>query len=243
MSGRLELVLALVVGFAVFALSSSSQNRGNLASPLMSSCDHCSKFLPMLLEVTGSEGTSEQLSDADAHQVCSKLPGEYERSCHVISQAYGLSNVDLLLATSPDLLCAAVDQCEKQAETLGYFKDSAKTSGDVLVSENELGGDLSNMDTGLSNMESSNDVAESTLDRSSDPLDTLRKMMQQRQMMQMQMQQQQMMQMQMMRMRLMSIMSSNREMKSRMNHMRRHIPGNCDCCQACPPPPEFAPVR
>ena len=64
-------------------------------------------------------------------------------------------------------------------------------------------------------------------------------LMKQRQMMQMKMQQQQMMQMQMMRMRMMSIMSSNREMKSRMRHMRRHVPGNCDCCQACPPPAAF----
>ena len=61
-------------------------------------------------------------------------------------------------------------------------------------------------------------------------------MVQQRQMMQMQMKMQQQMQMQVMRMRMMSIMASNREMKGEINHIRRHMPGNCDCCQSCPPP-------
>eukprot|EP00163_Fabomonas_tropica_P025744 TRINITY_DN450_c0_g1_i2.p1 TRINITY_DN450_c0_g1~~TRINITY_DN450_c0_g1_i2.p1 ORF type:complete len:235 (-),score=74.00 TRINITY_DN450_c0_g1_i2:326-1030(-) len=61
--------------------------------------------------------------------------------------------------------------------------------------------------------------------------------LQQRQLMQLQMQQQHLMQLQMMRMHLLSVMEQNREIKARMRHMKRHTPGNCDCCQACPAPP------
>jgi len=270
-SKSLEVIIAIIIGFAVFVLSSTSQfdinNNNNSdngyfnASPLMANCDACGKFLPMLLEVTGQHGTSEMLSEKAASEACSRLPAEHQKSCHTISTAFGLHNVDLLLTTAPDLLCAAVSQCESQAESMGLFNsddnDNSKVTkdADVLVAEgNDMitGQDDSSLGNGVmdNGMDLSGNVAlgtgssltESSLDSAKNPLATLRKMMQQRQMMQMQMQQQQMMQMQMMRMRLMNIMSSNREMKGRMNHMRRHIPGNCDCCQACPPPPEFAPA-
>jgi hypothetical protein len=62
-------------------------------------------------------------------------------------------------------------------------------------------------------------------------------MMQERQMMETQMQQQQMAQIQMLRMRMMSIMNSNRQLKKQEKNIQRHMPGGCDCCQACPPPP------
>lgn len=64
-------------------------------------------------------------------------------------------------------------------------------------------------------------------------------MMQERQMQEMQMQQQQMQQVQMMRMRMMAIMNSNRQLKKEERQIQRHMPGGCDCCQACPPPPIF----
>ena len=72
------------------------------------------------------------------------------------------------------------------------------------------------------------------------PLTDINAVIKHRQMLAMQTMQQAMQQMQMMRMRMMSIMSSNREMKARLHHMLRHVPGNCDCCRACPPPPIFA---
>jgi hypothetical protein len=65
------------------------------------------------------------------------------------------------------------------------------------------------------------------------------KMIQLRQFMKAQMQAQQAMQMQQMRMRMMGIMASNREMKEQVFQFRRHMPGGCDCCQSCPPPPAF----
>ena len=58
-------------------------------------------------------------------------------------------------------------------------------------------------------------------------------MLQNSAMMGVQQKQQEQMQLQLMRMKMKGIMQANREIKSRMRHMRRHVPGNCDCCQAC----------
>ncbi len=44
-----------------------------------------------------------------------------------------------------------------------------------------------------------------------------------------------MMQLQLIKMKMLAVMDNNREIKARMRHLKRHTPGNCDCCQACRP--------
>ena len=66
---------------------------------------------------------------------------------------------------------------------------------------------------------------------------TLLHIMMQKQQLQQQQSTQTLMQLQLIRMKMLATMDSNREIKSRMRHMRRHIPGGCDCCQACKPKP------
>ena len=255
-----EASYALVIGL-VLALCSSEVIMSQFTQApfvykyedkLLSKCSACQNFLPEMLQLSAKNVDAHRTDlDVDSDKAtCKQASVAHQSGCNNIATAFGLHLVDTLVASSPDLMCAALPACNTAAQGMNYFgstNNKETESGISLIDEGDdesSSTDAQSTDSALAQAALQTDAtAENGVEsqaKFNSVLEGMKKMMQQRQIMQMQMQQQQMMQMQLMRMRMLSIMASNREMKQRMLHMRRHIPGNCDCCQACPPPPAKA---
>jgi hypothetical protein len=198
LSGFLAVALFLAFPGTGGSAGTATAAGAGAATGLLGACDHCARFVPLLLEATAHRVTSAGVHAGEAGAVCASLPGEYRASCGVVDRAYGLANVDLLVATAPDVVCAAVQQCEAHAARLGLFdaapeeeqeKGAEAARGDVLVS---AGGAEAGAEAGAV-------AGEASLATASDPLGQLKKMIQQRQIMQQQTQQQQLMQMNLIR--------------------------------------------
>lgn len=250
---KAEIVLSLALATIMWHFAPTTlSGKVLLDAGLRKQCAACEDYISHL----------QNAKDASS---CNAVAPHLKKSCTLFADAFGLDMVDTLLARAPDAICATLEDCSDSAEKMGFFDQA----NDVLTSgssDSDLYGNIASGALGNSEQMQMPNVMpygggpNAQMDPAAaaqvatggkahflggvtrgmnDVSGKLMKLMQQRQIMQMQMQQQQMQQMQMIRMRLMSIMTSNREMKQRMQHMRRHIPGNCDCCPACPTPPNF----
>jgi hypothetical protein len=247
---HLALLCALGLAGAAPAAAAVSPQSSSLSSSSLSSSTPglggCEGFAAVL---AGAAPRGRELAGGGAHggpgACAARVPAAHVARCEAAVREHGWAGVAAVARGVPRAVCGGdvllSGGADVEGELFANLADAAVTGSEDIADDADADADAEAA-APAATLTSRREVTIRKKVINNPPPSALSTVAQQimemtlqRQLLASQQAQQTQMSLQMIKMKILAIMDSNRQIKQRMRTMRRHSPGNCDCCQACRP--------